>query len=1071
MVRPSNSPWAAPVVLARKKDGTWRFCVDYRGLNAVTIRDMYPLPRIDDALDALAGSKFFTTLDAWTGYWQMEIKEEDKEKTAFVTQCGQYKFNCMPFGLVNAPASFQRAMNLVLHGLTWQTCLVYLDDVIIFSTNFEEHLQRLGIVLDRFKVANIRLKIAKCNFCADSVEYLGHQVSGSGVEPNRSKIERMANMAPPRSTKEVHTFLGMAGYYRRFIKNFAEIVHPLQRLLIKDVPFTWGAPQQLAFDVIIEKLTTAPVLQFPNFERKFTVQPDACLHSIGVVLSQIGDDGLEHPVAYYSRLLKKHELRYSVPEKECLGVLEGIWHFRPYLWGREFTVVSDHRSLQWLFKTKDTNERLYRWFLKLAHDGFDYQVVHRPGKDHGNADGLSRLMCKGEVDSLPVMAVTPEDERCLVFVGVVEKSEAEDIYLGLITEAINSVHPMDDAVTKEESKSAAPAIGTRPVMVEQATQVDSTLTTHTVPINEEQLATQKELKPENSTTSSPNTTNPEVVDKKELVLGTTSEPIPTNTAVPTSTPIMEREEIVMAVATPLVTTTEVTINTPNPKTPAGEEEEPVSQDLEYLHNEQMRCRITSALIKFIQQGAIPKENNLKTAIMQEGKNLTVMNGILYRIASPESSVKKTPRLQAVLPVSMRKEALTATHDSLIGGGHLNYKKTYAKVTERWWWPGVYKDTKHWVESCTTCAQMHRDTTGPKGPMQSISAREPFETIGMDVVGEFPRTANGNRFILVMTDYHTKWAIAVPLKEVPSKAVARALLHHLILAGHGAPRRIITDQGSNFNSALAREVYQMLSIAKSTTSAYHPQCDGQTEKLNDTLCRMISKLMLDYPEEWDELIPYATFGYNTSIHSSTGLSPVYMLYGREPRLPIDHTFSHVDYPSPTKPSTYVQQLQDRLIEAYQIANQRLDKAQEAQKARYDAKSSHSLNPFPPGCSVYVKDMSKPAVGTSKKFKTKYFGPCTVLDRTGPTNYLVRGENFPEQIVHVWRLRAAVPRKDMGDDIEGTPIAKPGENPATDNPNQGDGPIPAAPGPITATPSSSTTIISTPPIPPLPTPPSP
>lgn len=223
---------------------------------------------------------------------------------------------------------------------------MYLDDIIVFSTTFKEHLTRLGVVLDRLKVANVRLKFSKCRFCADSVKYLGHQVSSKGVEPDRKKIERMVNMAPPRSTKEVQTFLGMAGYYRRFIKNFAKVAASLHYLIQKEVKFKWEQQQQKAFDTLIQMLTSTPILAYPDFNKLFILQPDACFRSIEVVLSQIGDDGKEHPVAYYSRLFKKHELCYEVPEKECLGILEGMKHFHPYLWGREFTVVSDHQSLQ-----------------------------------------------------------------------------------------------------------------------------------------------------------------------------------------------------------------------------------------------------------------------------------------------------------------------------------------------------------------------------------------------------------------------------------------------------------------------------------------------------------------------------------------------------------------------------------------------------------------------------------------------------------------------------------------------------------------------------------------------------
>lgn len=310
-------------------------------------------------------------------------------------------------------------------------------------------------------------------------------------------------------------------------------------------------------------------------------------------------------------------------------------------------------------------------------------------------------------------------------------------------------------------------------------------------------------------------------------------------------------------------------------------------------------------------------------------------------------------------------------------------------------------------------------------MQFIRVSESFELVGMDIVGPFPRTTSGNRFMLVITDHHTKWAMVIPLAKITSEKVASAFIRNVVLT-HGAPKRIITDQGSNFNSALIRAIYKMLSIAKSRTSAYHPQCDGHTEKYNDTLCRMIAKLMTEYAKEWDELIPFAVFGYNISPQASTGFSPAYMLYGREPRLLIDHAFGHVDYPIPTKHTTYLKQLVDHLWETHQIAQRNMDKAQAQQRAQHDSKAVHSLNPFPPGSLVYVKDMTKAAVGTSGKFKRKYFGPCVVMDQTRPTNYLVKRDTFPEQVVHVWRLRPFIARRDFEEDA---PVADAMDKPAS------------------------------------------
>lgn len=320
------------------------------------------------------------------------------------------------------------------------------------------------------------------------------------------------------------------------------------------------------------------------------------------------------------------------------------------------------------------------------------------------------------------------------------------------------------------------------------------------------------------------------------------------------------------------------------------------------------------------------------------------------------------------------------------------------------------DTKQWVDSCETCCCMYKGGSPEGGKLESIGVSEPFELIGMDFVGKLPTTGRNHKFILVVTDHFSKWAYAIPMNKITSKDVAFQLVTKVVLAGHGVPRRILTDRGSNFNSELAREVYRMLNIAKSTTSAYHPQCDGNTERFNGTLGSMLAKLMEDHPLDWDELLPYCVFAYNISVHKSTKLSPYYILYGREPKLPIDHMFGNATYEKEKPMSVYVQQLKSRLEEAAVIARANIEEAQQKQKANYDERKSHTLNPLEPGEKVWVRNYTKPKPGESPKFMKKWLGPFEIVDSSGDCKYLVKGENFPEQMVHVQRLRRHRERKE-------------------------------------------------------------
>ena len=347
VIQPSKSPWASPIVVVRKKDGSARFCVDYRKLNSITHKDAYPLPRIDDTLDTLAGSQWFSTLDLVSGYWQVEVAESDRAKTAFITQEGLFEFKVMPFRLCNEPATFQRLMNLVLAGVQWSECLVYLDDIIVLGKTYEDHLQNLSTVLHKLQCANLRLKQPKCAFCRKEVLYLGHKVSREGVSTDPMKVEKVANWPTPTTTQEVQQFLGLSSYYRKFIQNFASIARPLQHLTERGRTFAWTTECANSFAVLKQRLTSAPILVFPDCSKPFILDTDASQDGIGAVLSQT-HEGAERVVAYASRSMTKAERKYCVTRKELLAVVVFTKLFRPYLLGQSFKLRTDHGSLTWL---------------------------------------------------------------------------------------------------------------------------------------------------------------------------------------------------------------------------------------------------------------------------------------------------------------------------------------------------------------------------------------------------------------------------------------------------------------------------------------------------------------------------------------------------------------------------------------------------------------------------------------------------------------------------------------------------------------------------------------------------
>ena len=410
VIQPSVSPWASPIVLVRKKDGKYRFCVDYRKLNAVTKRDARPLPRVDDLLDALQGYDLFTTLDLRSGYWQLSVSPEDREKTAFVTPTGSWEFLRVPFGLSGAPASFDRAMQIIMSGLNYDSCLCYFDDIIIPSKGIQEHCERLEKVLTRLRQHNLKVKASKCCFAAPKVLYLGHTVSAKGIHTDPAKIKAVFELSEPSNLEQVRSFLGLAGYYRKFIPNFATVSAPLTDLTKKGSKFVWATPQQSAFSALKRHLCSAPVLSYPQLDKEFVLQTDASDCGLGAVLAQKDSQGNEHVVAYASRTLSDREKHYSAMEKEALAVVFATQNFRVYLLGKPFQLITDNRALTWLHSLEPKG-RIARWIMDLQE--FSFTVQHRAGKDNANADALSRLC---PPSSFKPPSPTPSKDKAVCFV-------------------------------------------------------------------------------------------------------------------------------------------------------------------------------------------------------------------------------------------------------------------------------------------------------------------------------------------------------------------------------------------------------------------------------------------------------------------------------------------------------------------------------------------------------------------------------------------------------------------------------------------------------------------------------
>ena len=441
IIEPSSSPYSAPILLVPKADGSYRFCADFRALNDATLSEVFPLPSVRACLDSLHGSKLFTTLDLYSGYWQIPIAKEHRNKSAFSTESGHWQFCVMPFGVKNAPAVFARLMADIMQGLQWNGIAVYLDDIIIGGKNFQEHYDMLRDVFERLREAGVTIKSSKVSLCRNKLRFLGHQISEKGIEPDPTKVNVIRHWPRPENTKELRAFLGLCNYYSEFIPNLQHRARVLHQLTGKS-KFIWTLEREAAFNDLKLALTSDDVLlQFPNMLAPFEVSTDASDTGIGCILSQRDDSGRDQPVLFASKALTNNELNWHTRDKEAYAFIFALRKFRPYLLGRRFIWHTDHKGLQWLRNTRDPRGRYARWLEESEE--FDFVVQYTAGVTNPHADALSRIP---GVHSLRDGQFTLQEFQMF---------QQSDLVLGVVINAVKKRGiniPLTDPVLRQWSK-------------------------------------------------------------------------------------------------------------------------------------------------------------------------------------------------------------------------------------------------------------------------------------------------------------------------------------------------------------------------------------------------------------------------------------------------------------------------------------------------------------------------------------------------------------------------------------------------------------------------------------------
>lgn len=1050
LIEPGDGAWSSPVVLVRKKDGKWRLCVDYRRLNAATCRDAYPLPRIDDSLDSLAGSCYFSTLDLLSGYWQVPLDDDAKEKSAFVTRGGLWQWRVLPFGLTSAPACFERLMERVLSGLQWQTLLLYLDDVIVFSHDFDSHLNRLETVLQRFRSANLKLKPSKCELFQKSVSFLGHIVSSEGVSTDPKKVEAIQQWPTPRCVTSLRTFLGMVGYYRRFCPDMATIAKPLFRLTSKEVQFIWTAAEQKAFEDLQAKMTSAEILGYPDPQLQYILDTDASGDGAGAVLSQL-QQGRERVIAYFSKTFSASERNYCVTRKELLAAILAVKHFRSYLYGKKFRLRTDHASLIWLVKRKEPSAQIARWLEFLEE--FQFSIEHRPGQKHGNADGLSRRNC---IDCQQCRRIELRD-------GGPSMSDVERSLDARPTPFLSQQHPptepsndvtitvLRSPVLETESsvpstvRPANPTVAfgdVKRIYSQRSCDAEANVeVVHSPNCRSYRGSTYAEPAP--MTTISSLSSSPcrqdrdsqghsecSVLWKLGRALALLWQVICILTMSPFNTAgLWTRRQVSQVVAgwsdvhtrpNNLTTTLAATAHRPDQPfntqvagrpqlSHACSERNPTSiaaASAQYPDTAVPMSAVTFSEVATLQQqgpsdvatiySRVKDQRPLSTAeldlaspeLRKLASYFSLMSIGTDGVLVVQVSHNGRSSQTPVCPPQIRNSIIWEIHRR----DHAGVMRTIKRLRLAWFWPGMTSQTRRAVQTCEVC-QLGKHSNARHHPTkQHLYSGRPWQRVAIDLVGPMPETPRSNKWILVLTDHFTRWQDALPIPDGTTPVIARTLETH-VFCYLGIPEQIHSDQGSQFESALMQELCQLWGVKKTRTTPYHPQGNGMVERQNRTLGDSLRTLLLGAEQtDWDLLLPNLMRSFRATPHSATKETPNYLMFGRETRIP-DHLLYEVP-PSKSQPvEQYAVELQERLTRAHQLLRER------QQASRTDDLSEGLL--YSVGDTVYLQNRRQRR-GQARKLSSKYVGPYKVVTCYPNHTYEIE-RNGQSSVQHESRLK--------------------------------------------------------------------
>ena len=807
-IRPSSSAIGAPVLFVKKKEGTLRMCIDYRQLNLRTKKNKYPLPPINFLLEQLSGASMFSKIDLRGAYHLLRVAPGHEWKTTFRCRYGSFEFRVMPFGLTNAPSSFQHYINDVLHEFVDKFVVAYLDDILIFSKNATDHSKHVRVVLETLRKHSLYAKATKCIFHASSVDFLGYIVGIDGLAMDPGKVKTILDWPKPKTVKAVQSFLGFANFYRRFIRDYSKVVSPLTALTKKDATFEWTSKADSSFESLKTRFTTAPILRHFDPALAAFLETDASDYAIGSILSQAGEDGMLHPVAFDSRKLAPAELNYAIHDKELLAIVWSFSRWRSHLLGAEqqIQVLTDHNALEYFMTSKQLTRRQARWAELLSE--YNFLIKYRPGKQSEKPDALSR-----------------RDD--------VYPSSGEGSY------SQNNTHNFRPLINQ-------------PKIMQATSFLCEIHYDYDLPFLDALLLAQQQ--------------DPQVQRLREQVSNTT--------------------------------------------------------------------RTTSATLEIRVDGIL------------------LFNGKIYVPNDAE----------------IRLRILRMYHDHPVSG-HQGRDKTLELITRKFEWPDSRTFVMDYIASCGPCTRNKPRRHKPYGLLQSLPIPEqPWHSISMDHIEQLP-LSRGHDSILVVVDRFSKMAIFIATTvTATSKDLAGEFLR-FVASKHGCPQDIVSDRGSKFVSKFWRAVTERLGIKRNLSTAYHPQSDGQTERVNQTLEQYIRMYCAYQQDDWYDWLPLAEIAYNNSKHSASGQSPFFINYGFHP------SFDLVDGISASIPG---KDFTNNLESIHSKVRETLEQSRKSARHFADKRRSESFE-INVGDLVMLSSEHIRTTRPTRKFSERYIGPYKVLEQ--------------------------------------------------------------------------------------------